>query len=282
MSSASSLLDRLTRTWWRIVGREVDLSGDHHWLDAPMSSESWVADRWLGEYAASIGGEITSDGSGLLADVRALDGPGFSADRLRPEVVDFYEQTARWRMEVWAGWSWWARVPGALIARWFGRRVGQLAIPTDPLAVAHGMDSRVSVVVDDHGARRGACWHRTLRGTGEVVYSGFYSVRQLPGRDRPSIHVAFPLEHGNVQVFLRPEVGPDGSLVLRSGAGPFGHDGAYVVVRHGRRTFAARVPLHEVFSVHLDGEGVLRTDHTLRLWAARAVVLHYRLEPRPT
>lgn len=273
------MLDLATRWWWRLLGREVDLTGEHAWLDAPMSDASWVADQWLTAFAEDVGGSIVDGAHGLLVDMDDLDGPGFSAGRLRPEVVDFYERTAGWRMEVWAGWSWWARLPGSLIERWFGRRVGQLAIPTDPLSVARGMDSRVSVVVDGSGRRRGACWHRTLRATGEVVYSGFYGVRTLPGRDRPSIHVAFPLEHGNVQVFLRPEVGPDGSLRLHSDSGRFGDDGAYVVTRHGRRTFATRAPLHEFFDVHVDRDGVLRTDHVLRLWSARAVGLHYRLQP---
>ena len=37
---------------------------------------------------------------------------------------------------------------------------------------------------------------------------------------------------------------------------------------------------HEEFHVYVDDEGVLRTDHVLRLWSATAVRLHYRLEPR--
>jgi hypothetical protein len=92
--------------------------------------------------------------------------------------------------------------------------------------------------------------------------------------------VAFPLESGNVQVFLRPGVRPDGSLELSSQAGAFGDDGAYVVVRAaGRRAYAARVPLHERFHVYRDRRGVLRTDHGLRLGRALVLRLHYRLEP---
>lgn len=280
MSSPSALLDLATRWWWRLVGREIDLTGEHAWLDAPMSDRSWVADGWVTAYAASIDAAVDTDGPGLLGDLSVLDGPGLDTAELPPDVVDFYERTTDWRMEVWTGWSWWARLPGALVARWFGRRVGQLAIPTDPLAMARGMDSRISVVTGRDGTRRGTGWHRTLRATGEIVFSGFYGTRRLPGADRPSIHVAFPLEHGNVQVFLRPEVGPDGSLVLRSARGRFGQDGAYVVVRHGRRAFAARVPLHETFHVHVDTEGVLRTDHELRLGPLRAAALHYRLDRR--
>ena len=103
----------------------------------------------------------------------------------------------------------------------------------------------------------------------------------LPGADRPSVHVAFPLERGNVQVFLRPDVAADGSLWLRSAGEAFGSDGAYVVVADGGSTYAAAVPIREEFHVYVDDEGVLRTDHLLRLWSADVVRLHYKLEPRP-
>ena len=33
--------------------------------------------------------------------------------------------------------------------------------------------------------------------------------------------------------------------------------------------------------MYVDEEGVLRTDHELRLWSAPAVRLHYKLEPKP-
>ncbi|WP_269087267.1 hypothetical protein [Serinicoccus sp. CNJ-927] len=40
------------------------------------------------------------------------------------------------------------------------------------------------------------------------------------------------------------------------------------------------MPIHETFRVHVDDEGVLRTDHTLRMWSAPAVRLHYKLTRR--
>lgn len=40
---------------------------------------------------------------------------------------------------------------------------------------------------------------------GDHVYSGCYSTRELPGSEQPSVHVAFPLEAGNVQVFCGHE-----------------------------------------------------------------------------
>ena len=123
-----------------------------------------------------------------------------------------------------------------------------------------------------------AAWLRTLRSTGDYVYSGCYSTRHRPGADRASVHVAFPLEKGNVQVFLRPDIDRDGSLWLRSPGEGFGTDGAYAVVHDRGRAFAACPPLREEFHVWVDDERVLRTDHQLSLWSAAVVRFHYRLD----
>lgn len=281
MSSLMPRLDKVTRLFWRSVGRPVDLTGEHAWLDAPMHAGPVIGDGWLVDAAATLGGRVrdSDQDAGLLADMAALDGPGFRAADLRSEVRDFYEHTARWRMEVWTQWTPAFQPGGELVSRFFGRRVQQLALPTRPLDVAHGMDSRVAVLEDGEGDQRAAGWIRTLRRTGEYVYSGCYSSRSLPGADRPSVHVTFPLEEGNVQVFLRPLVLPGGDLELASPSGPFGTDGAYVVVRVGEGVYAARAPIHETFRVYVDRDGTLRTDHDLRMWAATAVRLHYKLEP---
>lgn len=198
-----------------------------------MNSGEVVGDRWLTAAAEAHGGQVREQvaGAGLLADMADLDGPDFTAAHLRPEIRDFYEHTSGWRMEVWTQWNPLFQPGGELISRFFGRRVQQLALPTRPLDVAHGMDSRVAVIVGPDDKQRAAGWIRTLRSTGEYVYSGCYSTRLLPGTDQPSVHVAFPLEAGNVQVFLHPRVTADGALELTSPAGAFGENGAYVVVQ---------------------------------------------------
>lgn len=282
MESLMPSLDRLTRTFWRARGRRVDLAGAEQWLSAPMHDAEAIGDNWLVAAGAAHGGTVSEPAAGgLLADMSELDGPDFQAGDLRQEIRDFYEHTARWRMEVWTQWNPIFQPGGELISRLFGRRVQQLALPTRPLAVALGMDTRVVVILGPDGDQRAAAWLRTLRSTGEYVYSGCYSTRLLPGHRQPSVHVAFPLQAGNVQVFLRPRAEPDGGLVLSSPSGSFGDNGAYVVVEDQGRFHAARAPIHETFRVYVDGEGVLRTDHVLCLWSAAVVRLHYKLIPPP-
>jgi hypothetical protein len=274
------MLDVGARAWWRLVGRPVDLDGGQRWLDAPTCGPGSVGASWLAAEADRIGGTLRADvaDGGLLSSMSALDGARFRAADLDPTVRHFYERTSCWRMEVWAQWSVPFQPGGELVSRLFGRRVQQLALPTRPLDVARGIDSRVVHLLDINARQHAAGWLRTLSATGDFVYSGCYSVRLLPGSDQPSVHVAFPLESGNVQVFLRPSVQADGSLVLSSPPGPFGADGAYVVVRNGSGAHATRVPIHERFHVYRDRRGVLRTDHELRLYRALVLRLHYRLE----
>lgn len=273
-------VDRLTRTFWRLTGRPVDLAGAEQWLSAPMHDAETVGDNWLVAAGAGGGGTTPDQSSGgLLADLADLDGPDFRAADVRPEVRDFYEHTSQWRMEVWTQSSPVFQPGGELVSRLFGRRVQQLALPARPLAVAHGMDSRVVTILGSAGDQRASAWLRTLRSTGEYVYSGCYSVRLLPGHRQPSVHVAFPLQSGNVQVFLRPRAEPDGALVLSSPSGDFGANGAYVVVDDHGGCHAARAPIHETFRVYVDDEGVLRADHLLCLWSATVVRLHYKLLP---
>lgn len=273
------VLDLGSRKFWHLVGRRVDLGGAERWLDAPVSAVARVGMDWLDAEAARHGGSAGRDepSVGLLPSMHALDGPGFDAGTVHPMVRDFYEHTAAWHVEVWTGWSPAMWPGGELVARLWGRRVEQLALPMRPLEVAHGMDSSIIPIRDRDGAQVAAAWTRTLRGSGRTVFSGAYGTRTLPGADRASVHVAFPLESGNLQVFLRPSVCDHGGLLLSSLAGDFGDDGAYVVVK-GPRTHAARVPLHETFHVYVDPYGTLRTDHELKLWNASVVRLHYKLE----
>lgn len=274
-------LDATTRTFWRAIGRPVDLAGEHEWLDAPVSGRVPVEDTWLEEAGRRAGGGVRSGlaEAGLVPDFAVLDAPGFAATDLDPMVRDFYEVTSRWRMDAWSQWSTPFQAGGALLSRFYGRRLQQLALPVRPLEVSRGIDSAVVPVVDQNGTQVWAGWVRRLRSSGDHLFSGAYRTVDLPGQG-PVVHVAFPLEQGNVQVFLRPSARFDGALVLDSPPGPFGAPGAYVVVRSGGGHHAARVPIHERFVVFRDDEE-LRTDHHLWLGRALVVRLHYRMSRVP-
>lgn len=272
-------LDRATQEWVRLTGRKVVLD-DNPWLNGPFGDVGEVADRWVESEAARIGGTV-AQGGGLLHSMKELGGEGFDPGDLQEAVVRFYEQTDKFRLEVWSQWCPFVWPFGWLLSALFSRRLGQFAMPLRPLDTAKGIDSRVLGVRDGAGQQIGAAWLRNLRSTGQFVYSGWYGTALLPNADRPSIRVAFPLPNGNVTVFLRPESGPDGSLVLRSPLGGFGDNGAYLIVADDERKWAwvRRAPIVEHFAVGADDEGVLRTDHALDLRRLPVIRLHYRIDP---
>jgi hypothetical protein len=276
------VLDAATRLWVRATGRRVDLRRTP-WLAGPTGDAARVGDGWLADEVARRGARLVDADSaaGLLPTMGLLDGPGFDAAKLRPEVRDFYERTSRWRLQVWAQWCSAAWPFGWLISVVFARRLEQLSLPLRPLDVAHGMSSDVRTVVGPDGRVLGTSWHRRLRSTGATVFSGWYGVETAPGADRPSVRVVFPLPHGRLVVLLRPDVAADGALLLTSTQGGWGDDGAYLVVQPAGRPdgWARRIPVHEQFRVFVDGEGVLRTDHRIDLWRLPVLRLHYRLDP---
>lgn len=116
------VLDAATRAFWRVAGGRLDLHGEHAWLEAPRSEGSAVADAWLDASVAAWGGSVReAPGDGLLPDLACLDGPGFAAADLHPEVRSFYEYTSSWRMEVWTQWNPLFAPGGEIVSRLFGR-----------------------------------------------------------------------------------------------------------------------------------------------------------------
>jgi hypothetical protein len=277
-----ALLDRFTQRWVIATGRPVAFGGTERWLDGPTGAPDGVGEAWIGQHAAGTGASLVEgDGQGLLPEFAALAGVGFEVDAVSPAIVDFYENTSAWSMDVWSRWSRWAEPGGRLINALFARRLRQLSLPVDPLDVAYGMRSRVIGLIGPDGSHLGTAWQRDVRSTGATVFGGFYGVVTRPSASRPSIRVVFPLPNGSLTVLLRPDVTPAGGLVLSSPAGRFGDDGAYLVVRPGAgaRGWARRVPLPERFELFPDADGVLRCDHHLDLGSREVLRLHYRLQP---
>ena len=100
-----------------------------------------------------------SEQGGLLDATSVLDGPGFMASDLAQPVVDFLRTLGRNRT---------VTLPfgNGKTTRMLGRSA--------PGAITALMDSQVLTVRDQQGSQVGAAWLRTLRSTGQAIYSGWY------------------------------------------------------------------------------------------------------------
>jgi hypothetical protein len=276
---AGAFVDRITQRWVIATGRPIDLTGSERWLDGPIGNPDGIGTAWAREHADRVGADVVDPpDQGLLPTFSALS-PSVEACDVSPRIVLFYETTAAWSIDVWSRWARWAEPGGRLLNSLFAHRLRQLSLPLDPLQVADGMDSWVAGIVAPGGHHLGTVWQRTLRATGATIFGGFYDTVTRPGATGPSIRVVFPLPNGSLTVLLRPTPAPDGGLVLSSGSGRFGDDGAYLVVRpdnadHG---WARRVPLHERFSLTAEPDGSVRCDHQLDLGPFEILRLRYRV-----
>jgi hypothetical protein len=249
------------------------------WLAGPTAGVARVGHDWVARTAAELRGSTTTGPElGLLPRFDVLAGRHFDPDAIDPLIVDFYQHTSCWRLDLWSQWSAVAWPFGRLLVALWSNRLQQLSLPLHPLDVSFGMDSSVVHVLDGAGQHAGSAWLRTMRKTGATTYSGLYGVATLPGSDQPSVRVTFPLPLGSLPVFLRPEARQDGSLLLRSPIAPFGGDGSYLVLqRRPGSVYARKIPIAETFHVYVDGDGDLRTDHAVSLWSIPVLRLHYRM-----
>jgi hypothetical protein len=280
-SARGYLSDWVTQRWVELTGRRVSLEAEP-WLEGPIGDTQRIGPDFFEELGQRSGLVLrpSAEARGLMQSFTALAGDGFDPLSVHPGVRDFYEDTARYRLDVWSEWSGVFRPFGRLLAPVFSRRLEQLNVPLAPLATRYGMASTVLQLVDPRsGAVVLTGWVRRNPATGETVYVGSYSVVHVPGHAAPCIKVVFPLPNGNATVILRPSVEPGGGLLLSSSGERFGDPGFYFVVSAGAghawvrhiRTF------RESIHVYVDAQQELRTDHVFMLWGVVFLKLHYRL-----
>jgi hypothetical protein len=284
--SRGYLTDYVTQRWVRVTGRPIDLSRDH-WLAGPAGYVRGIGREFFADLARREGLELRhgadSHERGLISDFAALAAPDFDPGRVDPAVADFYARTSAYELDAWAEWCGAFRPFGRLLGHLFSRRLQQLNVPLSALDTSRGVTSDVVQLVEPATGRvRHTAWVRELLGTGNVLYAGAYSLAAVPGRRGHCVKVVFPLPNGNAIVLMRPEAHPDGSLTIVSAGKQFGDPGFYFTVHDRRGRVRARYvrAMQERIRVYPAEHGEVRADHTLKLWGATFLRLHYRLRPR--
>lgn len=283
MPPSQALQDALSQRWVIATGRTFD-PAQTPWLAGPYGDTDIIADRYIHRLAhdenltierhpASAGLIESADDWGLDPDARA---------RLHPDVIDFYQHTADYDMDVWSQWNGVFKPFGCSLHRLYSRRLQQLNLPLDPLETSRGLTSEILKLRDDTGRARYTAWFRTLKATGQVVYSGLYSTCSLAD-GRRCVKVIFPLPRGSATVLMSIEVDQHGALNLISSGERFGDPGFYFLLadRHDRHHARFVRSFRETIRVYVDDERELRTDHTLTVFRRNVLRLHYRLR-KPT
>lgn len=264
----------------RVFGRTVQPSSVP-WLHGPFGSD-YIGDKPYEECARNehLTVERRATEGGLIPNFDSLWSEQFDVARVDARVRDFYEHTARYRMDVWAETVFPANLGLFLLVTTISRKVNQLNFPLRMLETAQGVDSEIVLLREPRGGIRYAGWYRRAVATGRSIYTGFYMVGRTPIDHQPAIKVVFPMPQGNATVLLRPRSSATGEFELTSDGQGFGDVGFYRIDRRhdGRwRVWHVR-SLKEHFRMYVDATGTLRCDHQVRFLGFRVLNLHYRLE----
>lgn len=281
-SLLGALLAAGIRLWVRLCGQRASLK-ESPWLQSPLGARGRIGAQFYASLAKreKLTLQIAPD-AGLLTDFSTLRSPDFDPDQVDPRIRDFYEHTAQYEFDVWSEANLWTRVFLWVLTRFVSQNMDQLNFPVSSLELAHGMSSEVLPLYDATGKRVYTGWLRRLKKSKRVIYTGLYSVAQPPLASGPCVKVSFPLPFGSSTVFLRPQAENDGSFRLISSGQRFGEAGFYRMVRSGRaqkNEWRVRYigTLREIFYLYIDGEGVLRTDHTVKFLGLVILRLHYKM-----
>jgi hypothetical protein len=250
----------------------------------PLAARTrYVGTGYVRDLAAAIGGDFRADAPdvGIVAAFDDLAGPGFDPAGVDPRVREFYEHTARFRLDIVPRWRLWVR-PGYLLYRaLLARPLGQANVPMNQRETQRGIRSRIDTISAEGGgvvAVRG--WIRSFADTDEPIYVGIYTTYRHAGRGYVS--VGFPLPQASFTATLVPEPRPGGGLVLtsRSDLDQPGHYLTHVDPGSGELTALAVHGFAERLDVYVrDGE--LRAEHAFWVFGLPFLVLHYDIRRKP-
>ena len=253
--------------------------GEAAWLLGPIGGPT-IGDRPYEEIARAenLSIERLAATGGLIPDFAVLTSSDFDPSRVDPKIRDFYENTARYRLDAWATVYFPARLALWLLVTTISRRVQQLDLPLSGLDTARGITSEIILLRDSNGAVRYTGWFRRLTDDGRVLYAGFYMTQQVP-RGGTCVKTVFPMPDGNATVMLRPANDGAGLRLTSKGSG-FGDAGFYRMHRSGDGFLIWRVGrLEESFHLYVDQPGFVCADHEIRFFGVKVTTLHYKIAP---
>jgi hypothetical protein len=272
--------EKAINAWVRVLGRSVD-PDSCPWLKCPVGSPTAVGTEMYNDIAAAENlQQHSSPSTGLLASFDDLRSDRFDSAKIDPRIRHFYERTAAYDLDAWSQVGVLARPLLWGLVTLVSRRMDQLVFPLSPLELSAGMGNEIVELVDSTtGKRVYTGWRRTLLRNNSIIYAGLYSTAIPPNYGRPCVRVTFPVRRGSAAVILRPEAQADGSLRLIAEGKRFGDPGFYRIVSTGPDRWSVRyLPgLHESFHVSAPPDGVLRTEHNIRILGVPVLTLHYKM-----
>jgi hypothetical protein len=243
----------------------------------------YVGTGYVRDLAEVLGGTYVADAPdvGIVASLDELAGPDFDPADVDPLVLEFYEHTTRFTLDIVPEWRMWVR-PGYLLYRTIvARPLGQASVPMNQREALRGVRGRIDTITpvgSDVVSVRG--WIRSFADNDEPIYVGIYTTYRHD--DRGYVSVGFPVPQGSFTATLQPRAGPGGGLMLTSHTDDpqAGHYLTYIDPQTRELTALAVRGFAEELQVFVE-DGELRARHAFWVFGFPFLVLHYRMNRKP-
>lgn len=271
--------DWFTQQWVIFWGKRIEPDAVP-WLMGPFGKLGAIGDDFVTQLAEAedLIIERNAASHGLIPSIKDLKLSDAEFNRLSQNIIEFYENTSRYKLTLSVQWNPLFKIFGNLVMSLFSNRIKQLNIPTNNTKKSNQINSEIITLKEPKsGDVMYTIWYRTFISTGQVLYSGVYTTCTLPS-GKICIKAVFPLPKGNATVIMSPSVGPKGELRLDSSGAKFGDPGFYFLLNDSKGGFWSQHirSFRDHLNVYCDEETIFG-EQTLTLWNQRVVRLNYEI-----
>lgn len=270
------LQDWITQQWVIARGRKIN-SKEHDWLLGPFGEPTLIGEEFISDLAKKENLTINRNAinRGLIPSIDSLELEKTALDRLSKDVIQFYEETANYSLDFKVKWNPTFKFSGFLLRKLFSERLNQLNIPTKDTS-NEPLTSEIITLTDLEKIVY-TFWYRSIKSSGQTVYSGIYGTCKLPS-GQTCIKAIFPLPNGNATVIMQPSVGKNGELQLNSAGKKFGEAGFYFLLKDSKGNNWSHFvrSFHDKLIVSSEN-GVIKAEQRLSLYNRNVLQFDYEI-----
>lgn len=276
--------DWFTQQWVIICGRKINPS-ENTWLFGPFGEVSGIGEKFIHQLAQKEDLTIIrkSNSKGLLDSISSLYLSENEIKKLPKNVIDFYEKTSEYKLQLNVKWNPIFKIFGYVVNRLFSQRINQLNIPTNNIQSSENLTSEIiELVAKNTNEVKYTIWLRKFQSTGKVIYSGIYTTCLLPS-GITCVKAIFPLPKGNATVILKPSVGEKNELILNSSGNKFGDAGFYFLLNDSKgNCWSKYIKSFTDKLIVSDENEKLKARQTLKLWRLKVARFEYEMKKQIT
>jgi hypothetical protein len=273
--------DWFSQQWviWR--GRKLDFS-QSEWLLGPFGNLNGIGKEFIQQLADKENLMIVkTNSSGLISDMKSLINQKDDFDRLDVSIIDFYQNTASYELDLTVKWNSFFRFFGWLLKIFFSNRINQLNIPLSNKKNNETLESEIiQLIFPDTKKVKYTFWIRSLHKSQKVIYTGIYGITELLNGET-YVKTIFPLPNGSATVLLKPTVNRQGDLILDASGNHFGDAGFYFLMKDSKEQIWSRyIPsFKDKLQISFEGDKLI-AKQMMKLWGMTVVDFEYLINKK--